>query len=136
MGLELQPELGAVRRRATAQTHKRGVPDRLENRLHAAIIPDLLRGGKTHRRPSVDIEGEAGERRASTKATLATGVSRSLIRRDLCPAHSVPEERRSRGNPWGGCSMSKVFFTLVALATVAFSAGAVAAAPASEDGFK
>ena len=41
--LELQPELSAIRRRATAQTHERSVPDRLENRLHATIIPDAAK---------------------------------------------------------------------------------------------
>jgi hypothetical protein len=38
--LELQPELRAVRRPEPPETDERRVPDRLEDRLHAAIISD------------------------------------------------------------------------------------------------
>src|SRR6266542_3662755 len=70
--LELQPQLGAIRRRAAAQTNKRRVPDRFEDRLHWVMVSYAL--GRSNATFSGDV------RPADTmKGVRLRGTALSLV---------------------------------------------------------
>ena len=85
--LELQPELGAVLRRAVADPNERRVPDRLEDRLHGEHDPRGTRAGGPCDPPA---------RFGPSRATAGSG-GRGPAARSSSRSRSRPRSRSGSG---------------------------------------